>query len=872
MTDTALARRLAHVDTKAKYDRDDYLHSSIRLVEGVGRYHQKPRPFSYDAAVVQYTSWIYAACNIKAQAASRVPLRLYMRTTVPSGKTRAVEWRTRPVDKLRKRYLRGQLKTHAPHRCVMTKAAEFGDDFEEVTELHPALEVLLFANPFMGGYDLTMGRHLYKVLTGNAYLHPIFDQELGRPVELWPMPAQWTWKIPSRETFIDGYVYGQVQADQLRFEPDEVIAFQLPNPKNLYYGMGDVEACWSAIGLHNADRQQQTAMFENGTRPDYVVFVEGANDSQLDAFQQRAESMLRGPRNAGRMLTVGGKNAVVTPLQWPPKELGDREQVVEEIAAITGVPVSKLKANDPNRANAEAGDYAFMKDAVQPLLIHDEGPLNDAYLPLFGIEPDEAFLAYDNCVPEDRQFDVDMRTRYVAGGIRSINEVRAEDGDQPFDNPLADQPLINGQPLGQSQQQASQQQSPFGLTGFDLRGAIVDAVKATVDERLKMFHMNELDAPSKKGKTNDSDNHLGSAAVGDENIKNAGGVLADQDSAAPVGRTVAESRRGSGIPKGVPAEKDLLHGSDDANRGSDCAGACVRPECAPVSQLALAWGEVKCECHAGVETKADADDTVREGEPESPMLRMQHVIEEHLAECIRIATAPFRKRRKDRAVEIAEAQQASLDEIAKKIEAMNERLAQALQPILADIISAGGASALSGLNLTANVFDVHNPEVTAWLEKYTMRLAGAINNTTIDRIRSTLVEGIGAGESNYDLAKRIEETPGFTPDGIGSRAQMIARSESARAYSHGAQEGWKQSGVVEGKTWALAPSACEFCRAVAEQYADKSIPINEPFYKQGATLTGLNGGTMVLDYADVMGPPLHPQDRCSVRPVLRKAE
>jgi hypothetical protein len=117
--------------------------------------------------------------------------------------------------------------------------------------------------------------------------------------------------------------------------------------------------------------------------------------------------------------------------------------------------------------------------------------------------------------------------------------------------------------------------------------------------------------------------------------------------------------------------------------------------------------------------------------------------------------------------------------------------------------------------------------------------------------------------SNAGIAEAIRGTGAFDT----ARATTIARSETARAYTHGTEEGWKQSGVVKGKRWLLAPGACEFCRAAAKSYAGRTVGLGDPFYERGAVLTGTDGGTMNLDYDNVDGPPLHPNCRCDLAAV-----
>ena len=119
-----------------------------------------------------------------------------------------------------------------------------------------------------------------------------------------------------------------------------------------------------------------------------------------------------------------------------------------------------LKANDPNLASARAGFAQWRESTILPLLRMDEDVLNQVLLPLFGIE-DDAVLAYDNPVPGDKAFDLQQRQAAVSGGWMTLNEARKEQGMEPDDNPLADQLLFNGQPLGAAAA------DPFGLASVE---------------------------------------------------------------------------------------------------------------------------------------------------------------------------------------------------------------------------------------------------------------------------------------------------------------------------------------------------------------------------------------------------------------------
>jgi hypothetical protein len=140
-----------------------------------------------------------------------------------------------------------------------------------------------------------------------------------------------------------------------------------------------------------------------------------------------------------------------------------------------------------------------------------------------------------------------------------------------------------------------------------------------------------------------------------------------------------------------------------------------------------------------------------------------------------------------------------------------------------------------------------------------------VSDAAAQYIADTVAQGIEDGNSIEDMADRIAEQRGISRE----RAEMIARTESAYAYTEGRLESMKESGVVTGKRWLLSPDACEFCEAAARQYGEKTVPLDTPFYTVGTTLTGVAGGRMKLTYRNVDGPPLHPNCRCDVIAVTR---
>jgi HK97 family phage portal protein len=936
---------------KRAFNEDKFLQTSMQIVHGD---EGKRQPFSYHAAVAAYRSWIYAAANLNAVAVASQPIRLYVR----KGGRKSL-WRTRAPGMRAKAYLAGDLSAQ-PSRTVMIKAAEYGDDYEVVTEMHPVLDVLSRFNQYQNGFDATILRILYTELTGNAYIHPVIDRQLGRPSSLWIMPSQWVEIVPGKVEFIDGYLYGATR-DQRRFFPaDEVIHFRRPNPGDLYYGLGKAEAAWGAAMQNEAVHEMDLSFFSNKARPDYLLTFKGVADpNEIERLEVQIDEKLRGKKRTGRFLTMSS-DVDLKPMGFPPKDLQGRTEIIEEIAAVFGVPVSMLKANDPNLASAQVGFASWRSNTILPLLRMDEETLNQSLLPLFGIE-DDAFLAYDNPVLEDERFEFERVRAAVSAGMMTVNEARELQGLAASDDPNADSLLFNNQPLGGpvppppavpsfSPEPPSAPAGPVGPDGGGEATTPVDEPVADVGVKSWQNAMLTLGAIDEKASHADCVSEkipklldegyprdqaiaiaismcdAGSKAVSDIDTKPPEAVARNAQRALEVRSEKPDSQRGM-TEVGIARARDLANranlseetirrmaayferhevdkqgdtwdeqgkgwqawygwGGDDGwawarrkveefdrARGVKSACGCGCAPGASISQKAL-WsmdGEQLPEIHTKARAKKpDAGDEFEE------------ITEDERA--IGNAVDRVLQRQISAVLKELNASTAPSAELTLKVESLlksarwDRELVAALRPYLQSSLKTGislGTDTIKNLATALPDFTPETANLDAYVKSESVRLARnsarSVNQYTSVRVSKILGDGIQSGETIPELATRVQEWAGEKGDAARqtrSRAITIARTEAQRATRKAESEAWKSTGLVEGKKWLLAPDPCEFCQAASEQFGQKSVGINEPFYKQGDTLTGADGGELALDYEAVDGPPLHPNCRCSMQPVL----
>lgn len=156
------------------------------------------------------------------------------------------------------------------------------------------------------------------------------------------------------------------------------------------------------------------------------------------------------------------------------------------------------------------------------------------------------------------------------------------------------------------------------------------------------------------------------------------------------------------------------------------------------------------------------------------------------------------------------------------------------------VYNVKGGEVLAELGIEG-VFDLQNPEALAALEQFGLDRVTGMDDTTKSTVLDILRAGIDNGDHPFDIAASIRASiNGMT----GSRAETIARTETAHAYSYAALDSYKRNGV-KFKRWLTAED-------------DKVDPPCPSYSDEGAIdIDSQFGGAH--DH-----PPAHPHCRCAL--------
>jgi HK97 family phage portal protein len=194
----------------------------------------------------------------------------------------------------------------------------------------------------------------------------------------------------------------------------------------------------------------------------------------------------------------------------------------------------------------------------------------------------------------------------------------------------------------------------------------------------------------------------------------------------------------------------------------------------------------------------------------------------------------------------------------------NKDFVKRIKPIVRQIIKDQAALEINNFDFGIS-FELENPRVGQWIEKYGLNEAVNINETTKNALRETLKEGIAAGEGIPDLAKRISAT---YEDAKGYRADNIARTETIAASNQANVETYKQveeqTGAKIRKAWLNAEDERtreSHMKAGMDYDQSHAIGTEEDFY------VGAGHGAAP---AQIGRPEEDINCRCSVMPVIEE--
>lgn len=300
----------------------------------------------------------------------------------------------------------------------------------EITS-HPFLDFWANPNPLyeMSNAALWNLFEVYLNLKGEGYFVMEKD-ELGRPVELWPVPTHWVQMTP----YLDHPFYTIRLTNGLIMDVsvDDMFVMKDLNPIDPFKrGLGQAEALADEIETDEYAAKFQKRFFFNDATPNLIIGMPKSTPEQRTRFRAEWLERFRGVFQSHGVATVNGDVTV--------NKVGDSMKDMDMVNGRTflrnavlehfGVPREIMGITESsNRATSEAAQFIYAQNVLMPRLRRREEAINHQIVPLFG---SDLVWHYDDIVPRNQEFDKAVGLDGWNAGLLTKDEAREKLGMPP---------------------------------------------------------------------------------------------------------------------------------------------------------------------------------------------------------------------------------------------------------------------------------------------------------------------------------------------------------------------------------------------------------------------------------------------------------
>ena len=402
--------------------------------------------FNRRLALKYYEGYWAAAINYTANASSNGVLRLYAKTKKNGRKCRYTTIKNK--NDYQNKYIEGRLEDR-PNHTVLSKIMDSVENFE-IVQGHPITQLFRRANIYQTSKQLFYEIFLSLEIFGDVFVYVVSYTD-GTPAQLYVLQSQYVEVVPAKPgtgKLVKEYLYETMNGNTVSFSEDTIIHIKYPNPDSLFYGKGKIELGFDSALLNRYSHDYQQALYRNNAVPDFFITNKdkSADKNATKNFFEKMKLLNRGAKNRGNVLAVDADIEIKT-VAFKPRDLGDINYNIQEIAAISGCPINKLIGNDNIKANSEEQNISWLRHTILPMMQLVASGLGENLLKRYNIEDGDAFLEFDNVIPQDQKQKRQEHETYSKIGVLTSNEIRIRLGEKPL-GPELDEVYFNGNKLG----------------------------------------------------------------------------------------------------------------------------------------------------------------------------------------------------------------------------------------------------------------------------------------------------------------------------------------------------------------------------------------------------------------------------------------
>jgi hypothetical protein len=317
---------------------------------------------------------------------------------------------------------------------------------QEVEIEHPWRQLIRRPNPHRARIDIWRWVSMMRDLSGPADF-VVERGPLNIPIglhEVFPVFGQMV-PIPDGMGGIASWLFERSDGQRIPLAVDDVIRIRHPDPISPYETQSLMERAAYELDKRTYSDLYSRDMMKEGRVPPFLLETDQALDQMtVDSIRTRFKKfqMASGEFRGVPILTSGLKAKTIS-LDAKQLALTEVEQLTDtHLFWLCGIPQG-MYSESANRANANAARFVFAVDTIMPEAESVAGQLTIAFERIFGAEPGVLEIRVPDSVPVDEYEQSQIDERRIRSGLRTINEVRERDGEDPVDG--GDQVLV---PLG----------------------------------------------------------------------------------------------------------------------------------------------------------------------------------------------------------------------------------------------------------------------------------------------------------------------------------------------------------------------------------------------------------------------------------------
>jgi len=243
------------------------------------------------------------------------------------------------------------------------------------------------------------------------------------------------------------YVFRDKDGAEHSIDPENLIVFREPNPKNWLKGYGALQASRYAHNTYELASKFNMNVFGNSGRPEMLLVADGITEPEQKRLEKKLKQKYGGVKNA-RKIGVVNKKLEVIELMKMQKELdyvNSSKELRKEILAMHGVPIDLLGLGDTTYANAQEASRTFQRYTIAPMLSIEASVYNEQLIPkYYGSELSSKFyyFEFENPVEADSRqqaeeakllFESTLVTRNEAREMVDLPPLETEEGEEYFE-------------------------------------------------------------------------------------------------------------------------------------------------------------------------------------------------------------------------------------------------------------------------------------------------------------------------------------------------------------------------------------------------------------------------------------------------------